>query len=140
MTVLFTQGSIYDVGARDLQETHHEPVTSVFPAITCPCYSSSTYSKVPIIRTVPRASSVVHSMYIQTSIRTDTYNRHFRVVGLEIQLIWSFCQQPYSFCGRVSAGFQRVPSMFSASRIDGPHSIYLIAEFRVFVLFLTEQT
>ena len=34
MKVLFTQGSIYDVEARDLQETQYQPVTSVFPAIT----------------------------------------------------------------------------------------------------------
>ena len=37
------------------------------------------YSKVPIIRTVRRASSAVHSMYSRTGIRTSTYNRHFGV-------------------------------------------------------------
>ena len=39
------------------------------------------YSKVPIIRTVRRASSAVHAMYCYvTGICTGTYNRHFRVV------------------------------------------------------------
>ena len=37
------------------------------------------YSRVPIIRTVCRASSAVHCMYCQTGIRTSRYNRHFRV-------------------------------------------------------------
>ena len=43
------------------------------------------YSKVPIIRTVCSASLAVHSMYCQTGIHTDTYNRHFRVGMLKVR-------------------------------------------------------
>ena len=43
------------------------------------CELSRMYSKVPIIHTVRRASSALHSMYYRTGIRTGMYNRHITV-------------------------------------------------------------
>ena len=56
-------------------------------------FSLSNYSKVPIIRTGTYASSAVHTMYCQNCPMFGTYNRSFRVWGINfytpVVSLWS---------------------------------------------------